>query len=497
MRTEVPMIRVLVTGVAWLTGALALAVSVPPPALAAATYYVATEGRDSNSCAAAKVQTTAKKSIRSGMGCLRAGDTLVIGPGTYDGRRNALTDLPSGSSSAYITIKAAVDGTVVITAGLLLDDRTSFVSIEGLRIQDASGRVILGHHLKFKRMEFKGGCSTGNCTNTTIGSNDVSGTGDILIEDSWFHGAGGRYNVLVYNADRVVLRRVVIRHDGGWTDNGSRDPEAGLNFYNSSDCHAQNVLVIDSSLPYSTWAASFYAVHNDSVPHQTQRNVWVGSMALVGANMGLRIDGASAGNIIANDVFWDTVNGGISFGNRATSATVDRVTIGRSSLPAAGDFKGGIGAWGPGTRVITNALVTGFARDFDGVSPSHFATYQNATTSNGDGRVTSNPFTSGLTYLPRIERGSALANAGRGGGQIGASILTAIGTSGTLVGDAGWNADTGTPLWPWPNEARIKAEMCAGVTRGFCAAPSLTHYVWNYLGNGNPITAAPPPGALH
>jgi hypothetical protein len=44
-------------------------------------------------------------------------------------------------------------------------------------------------------------------------------------------------------------------------------------------------------------------------------------------------------------------------------------------------------------------------------------------------------------------------------------------------------------LWPWPNEARIKKEMCtdAGVTRGFCSATSLTDYVWNYLGNGNPF----------
>src|SRR5207244_824530 len=49
-------------------------------------------------------------------------------------------------------------------------------------------------------------------------------------------------------------------------------------------------------------------------------------------------------------------------------------------------------------------------------------------------------------------------------------------------------APTSTPLWPWPNEARIKAEMCADTTRGFCSAKrldgvsagTLTSYIWEY-----------------
>lgn len=41
-------------------------------------------------------------------------------------------------------------------------------------------------------------------------------------------------------------------------------------------------------------------------------------------------------------------------------------------------------------------------------------------------------------------------------------------------------------LWPWPNEARIKSEMCATAPRGFCSAPSLTNYVWSQMGSGSP-----------
>jgi hypothetical protein len=45
---------------------------------------------------------------------------------------------------------------------------------------------------------------------------------------------------------------------------------------------------------------------------------------------------------------------------------------------------------------------------------------------------------------------------------------------------------TSTPLWPWQNEDRIKAEMCSVSPRGFCNAPSLTNYLWNLIGNGSP-----------
>ena len=98
------------------------------------------------------------------------------------------------------------------------------------------------------------------------------------------------------------------------------------------------------------------------------------------------------------------------------------------------------------------------------------------------------PFTTGLKYLTRIEAGSPLKTAGSGGGQIGAQIVNRIGVSGSMHGDVGWNVDTGAPLWPYPNEARIKKEMCtdAGITRGFCADTSITNYIMNYLGNGNP-----------
>ncbi len=106
---------------------------------------------------------------------------------------------------------------------------------------------------------------------------------------------------------------------------------------------------------------------------------------------------------------------------------------------------------------------------------------------NGEGPVSDGNLGAGdqsadpeLAYLPRIEAGSACSGAGEGGSDCGGSLRHRY-ENGALTNDA---------LWPWPNQARLQQEMCsaAGVTSGFCAAPSLTEYVWGYL--GNPVPAS-------
>jgi hypothetical protein len=94
-----------------------------------------------------------------------------------------------------------------------------------------------------------------------------------------------------------------------------------------------------------------------------------------------------------------------------------------------------------------------------------------------------------LEYILRIEDSSPLDGTGSGGADKGANIIYRYGTDGTRFGDSGYNTLTGTLLWPWPNQARIKQEMCTdlSITRGFCSgALTLTGYIWNYLGNGSP-----------
>jgi hypothetical protein len=96
----------------------------------------------------------------------------------------------------------------------------------------------------------------------------------------------------------------------------------------------------------------------------------------------------------------------------------------------------------------------------------------------GSGDLTSNP---AFMYVTRIEATSPYKNAGTGG-DIGATVVNRY-VNGTL---------TGTPLWPWAFEARIRTEMCATPVGGFCASgKTLTSYVWEYLGNPTPAGIYP------
>ncbi len=66
-------------------------------------------------------------------------------------------------------------------------------------------------------------------------------------------------------------------------------------------------------------------------------------------------------------------------------------------------------------------------------------------------------------------------------------MVKRYGSDGTRYGEAGYNTLTNTDLWPWSNEDRIKADMSAVSTRGFCASgQTLTKYIWEYLGNTIP-----------
>lgn len=459
-------------------------------------YYVSNSGSNTNSCAAAKSSATPKQTIQGAFSCLSPGDTLIVRDGTYSGAGNAFTGLPNGAGANYITLRAENEGSVVITAGLDMVHTNAYIIVQGFRFQDPGTKTILGNHLKFFRNEFMGGCAVGNCTNTTIGTNDFNDTADILMEDNWWHGSGGRYTVLVYNGNRVVIRRGVIRHDGGWTDDKS-DPEAGINFYNSTNCSAQNVIVLDSNLgTYHTWQSAFYNVFNNASPNSNDNNSWLGIIALNNTpagfpdGAGLRFDGNApqTGHVVQNAVLWDNPWGiNVAYAS-SVSVAVSGVTIGQTARSSNGY---GIAGGSGGTKSFTNAIITNMNNtDFNvsGASISFFDTFNNGSSSAGTGKQTYNPRTNGLLALMRIESATPLKTAGSSGGQIGAQIVNRIGTAGTLQGEAGWNTDTGTVLWPFPNETRIKKEMCTdtGVTRGFCSATSLTQYIGGYLGNPSP-----------
>jgi hypothetical protein len=62
----------------------------------AATYYVSKSGSNSHTCAQAQTQHFAKRIIGAEISCLRAGDMLRVGAGTYG--ETIIDTLPSGTS---------------------------------------------------------------------------------------------------------------------------------------------------------------------------------------------------------------------------------------------------------------------------------------------------------------------------------------------------------------------------------------------------------------
>ena len=77
--------------------------SLSAKAVFAATYYVATNGSNSNSCITAQNSTTPKTTVNSILSCVVAGDTVLIRGGSYPGFR--LTE-KHYRSDAWLTIKS-------------------------------------------------------------------------------------------------------------------------------------------------------------------------------------------------------------------------------------------------------------------------------------------------------------------------------------------------------------------------------------------------------
>jgi parallel beta-helix repeat protein len=92
-----------------------------PVSAHAATYYVATTGNDSNSCATATNVNAPKRNImgsNGGLACVSAGDTLLIRAGTYsESIRAAVQRIPSGTSWTNAVTIAGYPGESVTLNG--------------------------------------------------------------------------------------------------------------------------------------------------------------------------------------------------------------------------------------------------------------------------------------------------------------------------------------------------------------------------------------------
>lgn len=498
---------------------LILLILIAPAYLNAATYYVDSSATNDTGNGS---QSSPKKYVSSGISLMSSsgGDTLILMPGTYSDTNDNIYWVVNGKPGAYNIIKAQTDGTVTLNTSLSLTttgpNQAQYVQFEGLKWRTTDTKAIIGHHIKVLRCAFEGGPADGNTVNFAVGTNDQSpGASDILIEDSTFYGRGGRYEVLIFNAENIVLRRVVVRHDLGWCFNQTFDgngnciyisgpPEAGLSVYSSRNIQVQNFMILDSDQNYQYWETAFYVVNNAS-NFDNDNTVIDGSLSINNYGVSYKFDGNRP---ITNSVIRNSVSYGGDFAALAFTGPNDSNSIIENMTLIGNSGSGILVGAGATTNDVSNTVIVGNNNKAiqNNSGPNSVWTHSNNNCSNngnnncfGTNETSYNAYTNGLLYPTRIESGSNLDSDGDSGGTVGANITLKLGISGTLYGENGYDTETSESLWPWPHEDRIKNDMCDEVgtgvpDRGWCATNlTLTEYIWSLIGNDTPIALSPMP----
>ena len=480
---------------------------------AGTTFYISPTGSNGNN---GKSASQPFKTFAHAFNKLSAGDELILLDGTYSeplgtgyisytdpsqgigGSRSG--QIPAGVDAGRTTLVRALNpGKVTVTGKLIIGRsfrKDSYIKIQGITFE-GGGSLYNTSHVTIKDCGFHGPFSVG--TNDHKQGNDFN-----LIEDVWIWTSGERIVAINYRSRFNVWRRVLVRGDGcnKRECRGDSNPNVGITVYDSSNISLQNVMVVDRILangdePYGDFAV---AQHTRGA-NLFGQSEWLGTISLRAPDTGYYMEPDHDGTIdptirISNAIAWDAAHLGFNLARAGTNNELENLTV-----RARG---------GDGVR-IASSLTSGTLRNVISVDAprnginsrypfSHVNVYnagQGAYRQNDCdvGCYSSDPRADGKTpslkYLLRIEPGSKLKGRGAGGADIGANILYRYGVDGSHYGDPGFNTLTSVPLWPWPNEARIKTEMCekTGVTRGFCQARSLTHYLWEYL--GNPMPADP------
>lgn len=497
------------------TGIDTLIVSYNSSSSGRTTYYLSPTGSDTANNG--RSLSSPWKSFAQAFGSMAAGDELILLDGTYSSaagtgyinyQGTGSAQPPSGTSLSNVTYVHALNpGNVTVQGGLFIGRSTrkdSFIKIQGITFE-GGGDLYNTSYVTIKDCGFHGSFGIG--TNDHDNGNDYD-----LIEDVWVWASGERIIAINYRSHHNVWRRVVVRGDGCGTPacSGSGNPNVGITVYNSMDVSVQNVIVVDRILAVTDEPYGDFAVAQHAPGPDFGRAEWLGTISLKAPDTGYYMEPDLGGTVdqtikISNAVAWDAEGEGFNIARAGTNNLLENLTAyGRTgdSFRIAPELTSGI---------LRNAISANSGRY--GINSEYVPIYvdvYNARSSPYNqttcvlGCYTSNPMADGATpslkYLTRIESGSLLKGKGLGGADIGANVLKRYGNDDTRYGETGYNTLTSTSLWPWPNEDRIKREMCANTTRGFCSTGqrlgnvgpvTLTTYIWEYLGNPIPSGVYP------
>ena len=462
----------------------------------AATYYASPAGSGS-ACSSAS-----PCSLSGGLGKLAGGDTLILKDGTYTQLIGYYgTFPPSGISASQRTViraenvgQAIIDGQYNNAAVYMYDGSSNirnYIEFDGIHFRRGNNGVFFlgGNYNYVHNCGFEDGGSSGNPGEFPIAI--ISESSYTVVEDCWVWGRG-RYGLYTTSANggtnHVIFRRIVVRQDSvpPWVS-------AAFRFYLGDTNTCQNCFAIDGDLTGAS-EASVFTMGGGSSFGDENNHLWDSCIALNYGGMGFRTEDMQTLNTWTNSIIWNNSDRGMSTTSDSGSGTlsISNMTVGENTSYQF--YTNGQLTWNlSNSLVVADSGSTAF-NALDSVTGTYY--YLNGG-SRGDavGTALTQPnYQASLKYLPRIEAGSTVGNAGAG-----ANILYQKGMTGTYYGQTGWNTTTSTQLWPLPNEdmwaAKMKAYTASGPggNRGFAALASIqqypfTSYIWNYLGSSPVIT---------
>jgi hypothetical protein len=508
------------------------------PAPDRTTFFISPNGSDSNH---GTLINSPLKTFKQAFQTMGQGDELILLDGTYSvaGETGILRSvtyngasiansgpIPSGKTLHWPTIIRALNpGEVIVqdfdNSPLFIgrsNRKVSYLTISGITFY-GGGQLFNSSYVTIKDCGFKGSFSVGT-------GDHPNGNSYNLIEDVWIWSNNRRIVAINYRSHNNVWRRVVVRSDGcdqpGCESFPKEDPSVGITVYDSHDVSMQNIIVVDRVLRNDRAYGDFAtAQHTSDSQYYLGRNEWLGSMSINSDDAALHFEADSvlaSGNTIWKIENFATVGssiGGINLGNvpynydavgkpisEISHSTVILDTPGsnRSSYRVSpgqsnGLIKNSIGV--NGTRTNFNSISGGVENSVGFESAASEGNFDSQFCTGSCIDLSSNPTQDGsLLYPTRVETNSSVATA-ISNQSIGANITKQIGSAGSRFGESGYNTKSTIALWPWPNEARIKKEMCldSEITRGFCSTSNrlnsskgitLSSYIWESLGNQMP-----------
>lgn len=376
--------------------------------VSAATYYVAKTGNDANNCTNAMSQSTPKLTINSGLGCLSAGDELLIKEGTY--AESIIDPAIAGTNwSNKVRIAHYMSDVVWLDPGaggsgyaqyyvIYFGNAQKYVEFDGININGGasstrSGRINFTstvattndpHHIRVKNAEILmsgdgvasqftasgdigvgvfsiidapvGGFEFQNLTiHGTHDAGDLStafyiNTGDTVIEDCNVYGQYGE-GIQVYSA-----------HPGGGTPDGT--------IIRRNRVHDITVQVTNEIFGILT-SANGVAVYNNLIYGNGGSGIKVFGAASVGTLLynntlygntkGIQVDAAATGTIVRNNLaYLNTTNYNNDAGGSTThTSNLEGTNPGFTNAGAA-DFTIGSGSAAKDTGATLASVTTDF-----------------------------------------------------------------------------------------------------------------------------------------